>query len=474
MKNIICILAISLFLGHAEARDQNTQFSRSIDFMMMNMIRTDIAPGAIIAAPSKQRPDYFYHWTRDAALVLEAALDLYQSGQLNLRQRQMLQKFFLDHVQFSQLTQQHALKAVGLGEPKFFVDGRVYTGSWGRPQNDGPALRSSSLIRLLSIAMRENWPQVPELKRMLYQAQLPANSILKLDLEFTAKNWRAMNIDLWEEVYGLHFYTLMTQRKSLALGSQVAQAFSDPNAANYYKQEYARLNQELNRFWDEKRGYIHATINTAHKLKKTLNKSQLDSAVILAVLHTDIGDSNFTFTDDRVLSTFQRMVDSFSEIYAINKMTNLGPAIGRYPEDTYDGYNTNSLGNPWVLSTAGSAEFLYRLTLQLTKVSSIKINQYNQAFYIKTGGLPDLALGKVILKGSPEYQSLLKNLVTAGDNYLSRVMYHANSDGSLSEQMNRGSGFMQGAPNLTWSHASFITAKLSRDKVYSHVSRFRK
>lgn len=474
MKITLCVLVISLFLGRSEAKDQNAQFSRSIDFMMMNMIRTDIAPGAIIAAPSKQRPDYFYHWTRDAALTLEASMDLYQSGQLNLRQRQMFQKFFLDHIQFSQLTQQQALKAIGLGEPKFFVDGRVYTGPWGRPQNDGPALRSSSLIRLLSIAIRENWPQVPELRKMLYQAQLPANSILKLDLEFTAKNWRTMNIDLWEEVYGFHFYTLMTQRKSLALGVQVAQAFSDPSAASYYQQEYVRLNQELSRFWDERRGYIYATLNTQYKLKKTLNKSQLDSAVILAVLHADIGDGSFTFTDDRVLSTFQKIVDSFSEIYTINKMLNLGAAIGRYPEDTYDGYVTNSVGNPWVLSTAGSAEFLYRLVLKLAKVSSIKINQYNQAFFTKTGGLPDLSLGKTILNGSPEYQSLIKNLVTAADSYLSRVLYHANADGSLSEQMNRTTGFMQGAPNLTWSHASFITAKLSRDKVYGQVLRFRK
>jgi glucoamylase len=34
----------------------------------------------------------------------------------------------------------------GLGEPKFMVDGTAFTGSWGRPQRDGPALRATALI----------------------------------------------------------------------------------------------------------------------------------------------------------------------------------------------------------------------------------------------------------------------------------------------------------------------------------------
>lgn len=34
----------------------------------------------------------------------------------------------------------------GLGEPKFNVDESAYTGSWGRPQRDGPALRAIALI----------------------------------------------------------------------------------------------------------------------------------------------------------------------------------------------------------------------------------------------------------------------------------------------------------------------------------------
>lgn len=35
---------------------------------------------------------------------------------------------------------------LGLGEPKFNVDETAFTGSWGRPQRDGPALRATALI----------------------------------------------------------------------------------------------------------------------------------------------------------------------------------------------------------------------------------------------------------------------------------------------------------------------------------------
>jgi glucoamylase len=38
------------------------------------------------------------------------------------------------------------LSSGGLGEPKFNVDMSAFTGAWGRPQRDGPALRATALI----------------------------------------------------------------------------------------------------------------------------------------------------------------------------------------------------------------------------------------------------------------------------------------------------------------------------------------
>lgn len=38
------------------------------------------------------------------------------------------------------------LSTGGLGEPKFLVNEQAFTGAWGRPQRDGPALRATALI----------------------------------------------------------------------------------------------------------------------------------------------------------------------------------------------------------------------------------------------------------------------------------------------------------------------------------------
>lgn len=38
------------------------------------------------------------------------------------------------------------LSSGGLGEPKFEANGTQFTGTWGRPQRDGPALRAIALI----------------------------------------------------------------------------------------------------------------------------------------------------------------------------------------------------------------------------------------------------------------------------------------------------------------------------------------
>jgi glucoamylase len=38
------------------------------------------------------------------------------------------------------------LSSGGLGEPKFNAGESAFTGSWGRPQRDGPALRATALI----------------------------------------------------------------------------------------------------------------------------------------------------------------------------------------------------------------------------------------------------------------------------------------------------------------------------------------
>eukprot|EP00954_Amorphochlora_amoebiformis_P026471 1379473-Amorphochlora_amoeboformis.AAC.1 len=106
------------------------------------------------------------------------------------------------------------------GEPKFFMDGRVYNGPWGRPQNDGPALRAIALINYANQLIAKG--RMQEVKDTLYSTDLnkPVWSQdsgfgagrmgeiqrrficfhgIKFDLEYVAHQWQQTSFDLWEE-----------------------------------------------------------------------------------------------------------------------------------------------------------------------------------------------------------------------------------------------------------------------------------
>lgn len=452
---------------NSTALDQ--QFQKSIYFLIKNVSPNDGLRGSVIAAPSRNRPEYYFHWVRDAALVVESLLNIYVDPRYNNTPlKAQIKTFLLDHLLFNSKIQISSQSFKGLGEPKFLVNGLPYTGDWGRPQNDGPALRASMHARILDVALRENWSELNQLATLLYSAKIPADSLMKRDLEYTGHHWRESNFDLWEEVFGMHFYTLLAQRKSMVLGSSVANAFKDGGAAQFYATQANQISTVLEGFWSSSKGFVEAT----RFIQRGRSKSQLDSAVLLAVLHSEIPETQFSVADPRILTTFLRLKDTFNSIYTINKNTSYGTAFGRYPEDTYDGYNTNSRGNPWVLTTAAGAEFLYRLIVSQIKNKRIVISELNKKYFSSVSGNLQLKSGQVLTPMDRDYSTIVKGLFEEADSYLSRVLYHRNADGSLSEQINRESGYMQGAPNLTWSHASIITAKLRRDEALTAARAF--
>lgn len=88
----------------------------------------------------------YYTWTRDSALTLKCLVDLFKNGDTDLLN---VIEEYIDAQAYIQTVSNPSgsLSAgTGLGEPKFNVDETAYTGSWGRPQRDGPALRATALI----------------------------------------------------------------------------------------------------------------------------------------------------------------------------------------------------------------------------------------------------------------------------------------------------------------------------------------
>ncbi|MGE5193769.1 MAG: glycoside hydrolase family 15 protein [Deltaproteobacteria bacterium] len=64
----------------------------------------------------------------------------------------------------------------------------------------------------------------------------------------------------------------------------------------------------------------------------------------------------------------------------------------------------------------------------------------------------------------PEFKAIIQGLRGLGESQFRRIRCHGNPDGSLYEQMNRRTGFTRGAPNLSWSHVSFVTTARRRNK----------
>jgi len=186
----------------------------------------DAAPGSVIASPSKKRPNYYYQWVRDAGITVQTLVDFYSddpSSNISTTILPILEAYAslqhkIQHTPNPSGSFEDALS--GLGEPKFHVDGSAFTGSWGRPQRDGPALRALTLMSYLRAYNASNpslWDEgsFVQFFRPLYSAEMPANSVIKADLEYVSYYWRNSGFDLWEEIQGLHFFTAMVQLRAL-------------------------------------------------------------------------------------------------------------------------------------------------------------------------------------------------------------------------------------------------------------------
>jgi glucoamylase len=455
----------------------------------LSQVRAAISPpdgakGSVMASPSRSQPDYYYHWVRDAALVMR---DLWRTGKPS---DPGLQSTLRDFAIFSRLNQKTpnpsgGVESRGLGEPKFHMDGSAYTGAWGRPQNDGPALRAITLIEFARglLAMGRKSFVASE----LYRAELPAETVIKADLEYVAHHWRDPSFDLWEEVLGDHFYTRMVQRLALLEGAELATRLGDAGAALFYREQARLVERSIEEFWSPARGHV---LTTLRPLGGDRGKSsQLDIATILAVLHGTPRNGlsplaagrtriSFSASDPRIVATAERLFSAFERLYPINQLrldrdgAPMAPAIGRYPEDEYDGIVTGSIGHPWFLTTHAMAEYCLLLRQELLDSGVIELGSGgSRVFYERLLGLAlddsakKTGLGRtkrLLPRSDKDFSRILTALASLSDQWLRRSRYHTASDGSQAEQYDRGNGYMRGARDLTWSYASFLSLTEAR------------
>lgn len=378
--------------------------------------------GAVMASPSHAHPDYYYHWTRDAAISMDLIEQWYEKN----HDSELKERLF-HYVSFTETSWK--LRANEgydiLGEPKFYLDGAVYDKPWGRPQNDGAALVALTLSHFANELLKNN--EHDYVREHLYSNTLVPEQmgLIKKALEYTAHHWQEKHFDLWEETYGFHFFSSVVQRQALIEGAALAHQLQDNAAGDYYQQQANQLSQQLLQHIDIEHQTILASVDATGPEKP----QQLDSATLLATFYLKDNDPLKTLIRPYINNTANALNAYFAAEYAINKHHDT-PLFGRYPKDTYDGYVTGSLGNPWVILTTVIARFYYQQAL------------------------------------SAENPKNKQQLLAKGDAYLSRLKAVL-PDNHLSEQLNRDEGNSQGARDLTWSYQALLTALDSRKQVVS-------
>ncbi|KAI7966267.1 hypothetical protein MJO29_002015 [Puccinia striiformis f. sp. tritici] len=389
-------------------------------------------PGLIVASLSTSKPDYYYSWTRDTSIVLKEIVWRYQQTH-----DPKLLALIKQTISATQTLQRLSLNSPGgLGEPKYFVNGSAFTGPWGRPQRDGPALRATVYIKFalayLSVGGEEAAKYV---KETLYDGQWPSRSVIKADLEYISNSWKERSFDLWEEVNGHHYFTFAVIHRALKDGASFAKKMDDNGAADWYQKQAESIGTQFELFWDKETRYIQASRNFVDSHGK---KSGLDVGTLLGCLHAGTQAPELFRPDStKLINTFHAILESMSKTYPLNSRYHdlIAKAVGRYPEDIYDGVST-SIGNPWFITTLTMAEYLYRLSPK-TNVNGAR------STHVTVGS-----------------QNLTARAI--GDQFVEIVRNSIQSNGSMHEQFDRVNGAGLGARDLTWSHISFLSMDRAR------------
>ena len=394
------------------------------------------ARGSVLASPIladyDPDPDYFYHWFRDSAIVIDSlrklrcvdadltgpALEAFSDyvdfslrlasldGAALTQDESWRRRIQSDYAQFARPTAE--LTAVRgdsvIQEARVNPDGSLDVQRWARPQNDGPASRALTVL---------NW-----LKEKAYNLGADlicrAETLLSADLEFTQDHWSETCFDIWEEERASHYYTLRMQAAALSQGAKWSAAKGDLERAAAFRDSALKILEELDSFWiEDERAFRSRKLDGGLRSAK-----ELDIAVILAAIHGGGDASRHSVRDPRSAATLLRLEDLFRKEYSINHPAVAdAPAMGRYPQDQY--YS----GGAYYFSTLAAAEFYFRAGAAQLRGADGRVD--------RTG-------------------------LAKGDAFLQTVRRFTPETGDMSEQFDQTTGAQTSAKHLAWSYAAFI------------------
>jgi glucoamylase len=431
------------------------------------------ARGSILASPEMAaydpKPDYFFHWLRDSALVADALREAIEDGTLapsgvehladfvdfSLRLCRLDGPSFLREGGYPETVepsfQQHVrsraeiAEIVGdriLGEGRHNADGGLDVLKWGRPQNDGPALRALAVMRFFTLdAFRA-------------RTRDAALTLLRYDLDYTLSHWRLPCCDLWEETNGFHYHTRLVQQSALAQGATFWTTEGDAERAKACADAARALLAELDSHFDPEDGVYRGRL--AETGPNAPPPRRLDIAVVIAAIHAGRRAGTHSVTDPKMLATLFALERLFEEEYPINRArpADCAPALGRYAGDSYFS------GGAYYFSTLGAAQFCFLLAQAAGEGEEVPVTGESRAplaaMLRTSAALPEGALAGRFR------EALAEAALRRGDMYLATVRRFTPASRELAEQFSQHDGAPSSADNLTWSYACFVTALAAR------------
>lgn len=387
------------------------------------------APGCIIASPSfagdqaTVTQNYVYNWTRDAAVaaaeIVCANLPATGAGTGPLD----------DYVNFASTCQR---SAPGLDTACYTIEGQPRQG-WTL-QNDGPALQALAIFQAFG--------------QLSAAAQDTARTVAERDLAFVVDRYQAPNTNLWEEVAGQSFFTRAVQLNCLTQAQGNAFGITVPAGAD---DAIGWLQAALAEHWT---GEYYTSIMDAQNPRPGYDPN-IDIVMASVYGAVDCADPRLLATAARLR---QQWADPASSLaYPINQADGaqgLGPVLGRYPGDSYDGdQNAPAQGHPWALCTANFAELYYRVAARIQQTGQIPADPLAADY-----------LGQAGVGAGTTAADAATRLRAAGDQMLQAVVYHSDHL-ELSEQFDGSTGYEKSVRNLTWSYAAFLSAMRARAAV---------
>ncbi|KAL5334967.1 Six-hairpin glycosidase-like protein [Aspergillus crustosus] len=399
-------------------------------------------PGVLVASPSRADPNYFFTWTRDSGLVIRTLVEMFRAGDIELLP--VIEAWISSQARLQGVENPSGGLAdgQGLGEPKFLPDETPFTGTWGRPQRDGPALRATTMIELGWWLLSHGYHDIAT--NLLWP-------VIRNDLSYVGQYWNQSGFDLWEEQDGRSFFTFTLSYRALAEGSVFARGLGFSCSA--CESQAPQVLCLLQSFWTGR--FIRSNLDGVRGGK--------DTSTLLGIIYTfnprsGCDDITFQPCSDRALANHYRVADAFRDIYEINadRTQDQAVALGRYPEDQYAG------GNPWFLTTLAAAEQLYDAIYQWELLESLTITPISLQFF---QSLHPSAVPGTYSSSSETYHQLVDAVRTYAEGFMRIVKTYAAINGSLSEQFSRSDGSHQSAHDLAWSYATLLTANRRRNAI---------